>query len=1002
MPITKRYFLFVCGLLFFSFNFFSKNAFAVDPDLSWKTIENKNLYVHYAQSNKALATRVLVIVEAAHQRLTKELNWIPKDKTHLVLSDETDQPNGFASPLFFNHSVIFLAPPSSVNTLEDFDDWLTTLIIHEYTHIIHLDKSAGAPEYLRNIFGRFFFLFPNLFQPSWIMEGLAIHKETDMQRGIGRGQSAMYSSMMRQEVAKGVQPISHVNLPVSTWPAGTTRYLYGAYFMQFISETYGAEKLQQWIEEYSDNLFPFFINTTANKIFGKNLTPLWAEYQQWLNDKFLPQIKAIKAKGIQAGRQISQDAYKTKSVRAITSKQGVEVFYVQDNGYKRPSLMHINSKGETQALLDLNGAAQLDLHATKGLLLTQNEFCNNYTIYSDIYRYHATTKKLERLTKCGRYLYASWSADGEQILAVHHTAGKFELQLLELQQFELQPLDEKVQLKTILWQAENDEVIGQIDVSPDGKYVAASLWRKKDGWNIELFDIEQKQWKKITRGVNIAAYPQYAADDSLLFSMEADGVYNLYRYHLPGRFPGHVKAGKTVQLTNVIGGAFQSSQADGDSTVYYSGYSAEGFAIYKIEADRMDMDKVESDEMMADKSHQDKAKNIGFDRAKLIDDLNAIQPFSFKDDQLQLIDYKVSAVEQNNYSAWHSLLPRWWFPSFEFSEQRSQWGLTTAGADALGIHHYSLTANYDTQLDKPAFSLAYAYADRFFLSLASINEIFLTTSGEVNRIARRDVASLTWALQNKALQKQSSLLFGIIYDHSNDSDSINGAQSWQGFSDNLLGMALLYHSADNNPLSISLVDGLNLRLVAEDSDMLNSGFTGQVYTLDWRQYIRTGKESVFALRFLQGWGTGQPRLFKLGGEGFNQETLDFLLGGSSGEGVFNRRNYALRGYKEGLPQLRGRRAQLLSGEWRFPLQRLESGLMTPPVAIMQWFATLFAEIGSAYQSSPESYYSSAGLEITADINLFYNLTLRTRLGYAHGFDSDIGDNRVYLKVGSSF
>jgi hypothetical protein len=120
------------------------------------------------------------------------------------------------------------------------------------------------------------------------------------------------------------------------------------------------------------------------------------------------------------------------------------------------------------------------------------------------------------------------------------------------------------------------------------------------------------------------------------------------------------------------------------------------------------------------------------------------------------------------------------------------------------------------------------------------------------------------------------------------------------------------------------------------------------------------------------------------------------------EAVFNRRDYALRGYKEGLAQLRGRRLQMLTAEWRFPLQRLETGFMAPPVGLMQWFGTVFAETGSAYQDSAETYYSSAGFELTADVNLFYNLTLRTRVGYAHGFDKDIGDDRVYLKIGSSF
>ena len=232
--------LIVCFLFFLN-----KSVFAVDPGLDWKTIESEHLYVHFAEGKAALAERALVIAEAAHESLTKKLNWNLKEKTHLVLSDETDQPNGFATPIYFNRTVLFLTPPTSVNTLEDFDDWLTTLITHEYSHIVHLDKSAGSPEYLRKLFGRFIFLFPNLFQPAWIHEGLATYEETDLERGIGRGQSTLFASMMREEIANGLQPVGHVNLPVNTWPAGTTRYLYGVYFINFLADKYGEEKILQ-------------------------------------------------------------------------------------------------------------------------------------------------------------------------------------------------------------------------------------------------------------------------------------------------------------------------------------------------------------------------------------------------------------------------------------------------------------------------------------------------------------------------------------------------------------------------------------------------------------------------------------------------------------------------------------------------------------------------------------------------------------------------------------
>jgi hypothetical protein len=502
------------------FIFISKSAIAVDPGLNWKTIESEHLYVHYADGNKEIAERVLAITEAAHLRLTKELNWYPGEKTHVVLSDETDQPNGFATPVFFNRTIVYLAPPSSINTLEDFDDWLSTIIFHEYTHIVHLDKSAGSPEYLRNIFGRFFLLFPNVFQPSWVIEGLATYKETYPERGVGRGQSAMFASMMREEVANGLQPVSHVNLPVNTWPAGTTRYLYGVYFVKFLAETYGEDKLHEWVEEYSDNLFPFFINTNAKQTLGKTLTPLWEEFQQWLKDRFQPQIDAIKANGIKAGTQISSDAYRTDSVRVVAKENGDEIYYVRNSGYKRASLVHVNTDGETEELFDLNGGADLDIHPQAGLLLTQNEYCNNYTVYKDIYRYDEENEELKRLTECGRYIFAGWFPDGKQIVAVHHEAGQLALHLL----------DNEAQLEEVLWQADNGEILGQIDVSPDGKNVVASKWRKGDGWNLELFDLTNKRWKKITRGVSITANPQFDPDGDILFSLETNGVYNLHRY----------------------------------------------------------------------------------------------------------------------------------------------------------------------------------------------------------------------------------------------------------------------------------------------------------------------------------------------------------------------------------------------------------------------------------------------------------------------------------------
>jgi len=43
-----------------------------------------------------------------------------------------------------------------------------------------------------------------------------------------------------------------------------------------------------------------------------------------------------------------------------------------------------------------------------------------------------------------------------------------------------------------------------------------------------------------------------------------------------------------------------------------------------------------------------------------------------------------------------------------------------------------------------------------------------------------------------------------------------------------------------------------------------------------------------------------------------------------------------------------------------------------------------------------------GFELQGDINLFYGITTRMRLGFARGFDSEIGEDRIYFSLGGSF
>src|SRR3989344_4690352 len=117
------------------------------------------------------ARAAVAIAEQVHARLSKLFNWEPQEPAEIVLTDEYDVANGYAMVFPADHMTLFLAPPDGVNSLEDNAGWLETVITHEYAHILHLDKARGAPRGLRHAFGRFPLLFPNAYEPLWLIEG---------------------------------------------------------------------------------------------------------------------------------------------------------------------------------------------------------------------------------------------------------------------------------------------------------------------------------------------------------------------------------------------------------------------------------------------------------------------------------------------------------------------------------------------------------------------------------------------------------------------------------------------------------------------------------------------------------------------------------------------------------------------------------------------------------------------------------------------------------------
>src|SRR6266436_2207306 len=162
----------------------------VDPSGSWRTLHTEHFRIHFRPALRARAVVAAAEAERAYALLSTELH-PPRGVIDLTLSDDVDTPNGFTSIFPSNRFTILLVPPVTDPALQTYDSWERLVIVHELTHVFHLDRSRGVWKTLQAVFGRAPGLFPNQYQPSWVIEGLATYYESRFTAG-GRAEGSYH------------------------------------------------------------------------------------------------------------------------------------------------------------------------------------------------------------------------------------------------------------------------------------------------------------------------------------------------------------------------------------------------------------------------------------------------------------------------------------------------------------------------------------------------------------------------------------------------------------------------------------------------------------------------------------------------------------------------------------------------------------------------------------------------------------------------------------------
>ncbi len=465
--------------------------------LDLNTLETKDLDLLYFDPTETYLTPHLA--RSFHNSLAfqeKIFHWTPWERTTVLLKDFSDYGNAAAraSP---NNMLMFDAAPLSL-AFETFSagERYFTLSNHELTHVATMDVWNRRDAGWRHFFGGKpmplqdhpesilynYLATPRVNAPRWYMEGSAVFMETWMAGGYGRAQGGYDEMVFRAMVRDDARFFSPLGLESEgtsiDFQAMANAYLYGTRFMSYLGLTRSPEKVIEWLRR--DEGSKGYYSQQFKQVFGAPLNDVWGDWIKWEHDFQHTNLASVEAYPLTPLHRLTDRALGSVSRSFLDPKTNTLI-----GGFRYPGVLpHIGvlslETGKVRRLTDIKGsqlyrvtAMAYDPDAGKAYFTA-----DNYA-YRDLMEVDIASGHTRMLLRDARIGDLALNPKDKSLWGLRHLNGLVTMVRVPA------PYAGWNQVHTFKY----GEVPYDLDVSPDGELVSASVSQINGDQSVKVFKI---------------------------------------------------------------------------------------------------------------------------------------------------------------------------------------------------------------------------------------------------------------------------------------------------------------------------------------------------------------------------------------------------------------------------------------------------------------------------------------------------------------------------------